>query len=91
MVVVNCSCCEQPPGTLFGQVNPQIAMVFPFFFNSFFFFLIYSLISKGDGAVLLGPCPGPVNIPMAVVSRCRLAKNCDVEDFQDVICIAKVR
>ena len=35
--------------------------------------------------------PGPVHIPMAVVSRCRLAKNCDVEDFQDVICIAKVR
>ena len=34
--------------------------------------------------------PGPVDIPMAVVSRCRLAKNCDVEDFQDVICIAKV-
>ena len=35
--------------------------------------------------------PGPVDIPMAVVSRGRLAKNCDVEDFQDVIRIAKVR
>ena len=35
--------------------------------------------------------PGPVDIPMAVVSRCRLAKDCDVEDFQDVIRIAKVR